>query len=385
MIFKKRKCACCNADHSELIWRDSLTVRTRRAAFYFFRPIAICRKCGFVYSLKVPSEKVLRRYYRDNWCRYEKQALDYDVYKRLDTIDHHIDGTERVFLEVGSNEKTAFIRELKKKFCIVITIEPNTSVDAQYRNLTKVPNNSIDIIAHYFVLEHISSPQIFLKNCWKKLRLGGKMIIEVPDLNYCAKDPSSLMFHEHFNHFSPETLAQCASIAGFSLISWGRLGCSREFGFYAVFNKVDQLDRAEKSYKGYSASKLITNKALDIINNYQTHLDKAYDQLLLSSKKNEKAVLWGANCELLRFLNQRIIPEHVTIIDSDPSKRNFVSKQRVYTPAQAKQKILEADSFYIFAKLSSKTILKSLKKTLRTAFNKKRIWLVEDLNKNFKD
>jgi SAM-dependent methyltransferase len=77
---------------------------------------------------------------------------------------------------IGIDPSEGFIEYIKSKGIPVYRDLPD---------LQKEHPQKFDLIIHYYVLEHISEPLIFIKDYMKLLNDHGKMIFEVP----CATDP----------------------------------------------------------------------------------------------------------------------------------------------------------------------------------------------------
>lgn len=69
-----------------------------------------------------------------------------------------------------------------------------------------------DIICLIHTLEHIENPILFLKEIRRHLRPGGQLLVQVPNH---LENPFELMTADHASHFSPETLGNLLSLAGF--------------------------------------------------------------------------------------------------------------------------------------------------------------------------
>jgi hypothetical protein len=72
----------------------------------------------------------------------------------------------------------------------------------------------MDLIVHFFVLEHIRDPYTFFSDCLDLLKDGGKIIAEVP----CVNDPLTSLYNipefeefywsvAHHYYYSPKSLA----------------------------------------------------------------------------------------------------------------------------------------------------------------------------------
>ena len=61
-------------------------------------------------------------------------------------------------------------------------------------------NNSIDIVLMNHVLEHLKNPQLVIESILQKLKLGGILIIRVPDI-----EKNKFKFYNDFTHIKPYT------------------------------------------------------------------------------------------------------------------------------------------------------------------------------------
>jgi 2-polyprenyl-3-methyl-5-hydroxy-6-metoxy-1,4-benzoquinol methylase len=86
-----------------------------------------------------------------------------------------------------------------------------------------LPEASFDVVLMSHVLEHMPSPRLALSAIRRMLRLGGYLIIEVPNLATFW----TLIFRQrswnwdlprHFYHFTAETLRRLLDTAGFEII-----------------------------------------------------------------------------------------------------------------------------------------------------------------------
>lgn len=107
------------------------------------------------------------------------------------------------------------------------SLEPGVGYDKYWKKYNVdiindfFPTNSaygpFDMICSYGVLEHISTPIVFLDQIKQHLAEHGKVFLAVPDCSdeIMAGDPS-ILFHEHFNYFDSKSLAQLINQAGMS-------------------------------------------------------------------------------------------------------------------------------------------------------------------------
>ncbi len=115
-------------------------------------------------------------------------------------------------------------------------VEPITSVPSHVTTLHQLAAASVDVLAHYFVLEHVRDTDGFHSAARRALAPGALMICEVPDLHLYPQESSALLLHEHVSHFSPESLSALAARYGFAAVEISHRDCSRPFAFAGVFS-----------------------------------------------------------------------------------------------------------------------------------------------------
>ena len=99
-------------------------------------------------------------------------------------------------------------------------------------------NERFDLIVLVHALEHMPNPVKYLSSCMEKLNLGGKILIEVPDLE---KSPFDILIADHCSHYSMETLLPVVTTAGFA-----PLKCSAGF-IPKELTLLAYLDNSKKS------------------------------------------------------------------------------------------------------------------------------------------
>ena len=372
--YEARVCECCGSIDMEELWAYDYNTPTQTGVYKFAVRNVICRACGFVFVSPAPNECSLVPYYADSFCYWDGQILDYDIEKRIEFIRTQLNGTE-FFLEVGSNQKGRFHDELKKIFAKVITAELNQSVESDYRSLDDMPHK-VDMVAHYFVLEHIPHVGNFLEKCHKVLKEDGVMICEVPDLSLYPNDISGLLLFEHMNHFSIETLSRIASRAGFQLQAHSIKSCSRGFGFTAAFVK-GLLEKKESVPSTYIENKEYFIKGLSKVEEIKKNLRRCQDRLREYVETNKKVILWAANDVLMRFLEDVLPPKNAFVVDSNPAKKSFSDKFPIYHPDEVRKGIRDSHAIFIFSSLNSSAILASIKERFGKTFDPDDIIVVE--------
>lgn len=373
MHFKKlglveRACPYCLSKDLERVWKYQFNARTKKTLWEFQVNNVICKDCGFVFVSPAPSAQDLSDYYFESYVRYDKQKLDYNPEKRIQFINKNATQKE-LFIEIGSNKQSIFHEKIKNIFGRVITVELNGGVDSDLQDISEIPDGEGDMLAHYFVLEHIPDLSSFLRQCNRVLKNGGIMICEVPDIALYSEHLSPLMLHEHVNHFSVKTLIGIAEKYHFRHLNFSHELCSREFGFAVAFSKQSNTPDDQKVFcNEYTSNKTYFQKALEKISRFEIEMTKAREVLNKFSSNNRPVIFWGANDNLIRFMGSDIsMPQNAFIVDSDPAKKSFLfNMTRIYVPDQIEQETINRAFFIIFTRLHSRAILDSI----RTRFGK---------------
>ena len=156
---------------------------------------------------------------------------------------------------------------------------PNATIYTNNLLLEDVPEQLVEkynVITMFHVLEHIIEPELLLSKIRKMLLPGGKLVIEVPNVNNIMMDISPefndfFYIRDHVSYYTPEILTELLKKTGFKDFS---LGGAQMYGIENhmnwIINKGPQL--LTPSYK--------TNEQLE-------WLDKIYKNKLDEELKSE--------------------------------------------------------------------------------------------------
>lgn len=87
-----------------------------------------------------------------------------------------------------------------------------------FRGLSDLASSRFDLILHYAVLEHVEDPVSWLRLQSRYLLPSGAIAFAVPnDREYILHGDISTFCHEHWNYFSPSSLARVVEEAGLRL------------------------------------------------------------------------------------------------------------------------------------------------------------------------
>ena len=374
VVLEDRVCECCGDNNLECLWAYKHIAKTRTKKWKFSVSNCICKTCGFVFLSPVYTEKILSEYYADSNTYFQ---VDYSIEKRLLVVCRYA-SNKAVYLELGAKQKTEIHSLLKHHFSEILTQGIEDTSDCDINEMQSIRNESVDVLTHYFVLEHVPKVRAFLLNCWKALKWGGVMIIEVPDLNKYPHDIAALMLYEHTNHFSIQSLQKICRQIGFEMIEGDDENASRSFGMVAVFRKAHPLNNSVLlDIEAYHTNKNAFVMGVKRANEYLDMLELVRQELVVRINKREKVVVWAANdvCDSL-FTDTRLL-NNVVLVDSDPRKVDFFENQIVRTPKMASQEIADADAIIICTGQWSNEILEFIKKEFNKEFNPENIRVVD--------
>lgn len=99
------------------------------------------------------------------------------------------------------------------------------------------PEGSFELVSLWHVLEHLPDPDSMLRNCWRWLTEGGRLLFALPNIDsWQARLFRSRWFHldppRHLFHFGPGSLRGALAAAGFRIERLGHL--SWEQSLYGV-------------------------------------------------------------------------------------------------------------------------------------------------------
>ena len=371
-----RPCECCGGEDLEPLWKYELETRTRNGRFVFNVNNVICRHCGFVFVSPVFRESDLSAYYADAFSSFEMQTLDYDPGVRLALLNEV--ACDGVFVEVGAHQRTAFHEELARRYSAVATVELNESVSRDRHSLLEIEDESANVVAHYFVLEHVPWAVSFLQQCARILKEGGVMVVEVPDIAYYPRNPSALQLYEHTNHFSAATLRNLAQHAGFDFVCDGA-GASRAIGLAAAFRKNSTRPDEPAPPAEYATSKAHFLAGLQILRAQADSWGRMAAHMDLLRGRGQRFVLWAANDASAAFLRAYPQPPDTVVIDSDGRKRDFLEGRKVVVPGAAAAEIVAADAIFIFTRNHARDILTGIEREFGKRFGEGQAHVVDML------
>lgn len=223
-------CELCHNTHFTQVGskdRDGQPLRT-----------VICENCGLVFSDPRPSTAQIDDFYRENYRVAYKQAWQprlkhtYRAGKvAQDRLLHLLPllapGADVLDFGSGGGELVFILRELGHD---ARGIEPNRGYAEYSRDVLGIPVQiggfaealvepcSLDLVTLFHVAEHLEQPVEAFKQAAQWLRLGGRLYIEVPNVESRCIWPSSRFHQAHLYNFNAATLAQAGRRAGLEVV-----------------------------------------------------------------------------------------------------------------------------------------------------------------------
>ncbi len=222
----------------------------------------ICHESGLVYTDPRPSsDEIIQFYERDYRQQYKrvsvprpKHVLRGGIYakRRIDTLANLIPPKAKI-LDIGSGGGE-FVFLAKQAGYQSQGIEPDPNFVQFSIDRYEIPvkcgfyqdadygDSAFDLITLFHVLEHFEQPLDALKKMAGWLRVGGRLMVEVPDVEYCGIAPQHRWHWGHLYSFSVQTLAATGLKAGLDLV-YSKSGPGKG-NITAVFQKPENLGQS---------------------------------------------------------------------------------------------------------------------------------------------
>jgi len=209
----------------------------------FAQTIVMCNECGLIYRSVQPLIDSYRENYGYEYIEYRNKITDWEGWHKSRTVNMDKVGLGEYekelkavgsVLEIGCAEgqmlslfKKRGWREKGLDISYVMTryAREKLGLDAVCGTLkeTKFPDNSFDLVAMFHVIEHFPDPVMNIKESWRILKEGGRIIIETPCYDLPNITNEWFDDEDHFTFFSESTLKRMLRESGFrniSLYAW---------------------------------------------------------------------------------------------------------------------------------------------------------------------
>ena len=355
-----KACEICNSNNLESLWSNESRIVRYSGTWVFLVHIAICKVCGFAFQSPSITKQDLEEYHAEGFSGCKDIGLAYDIDTRISFLKKY-SSPNGTLVEIGGDRPDFFHDKCKDLFNEMISVDIASDIKADIKDHGDLPNNSVDMITHYDVLEHVMDSRDFLTRCFNILKPGGLMICEMPDIHLYPKN-LVLLEAEHVNHFSVKTLSNLCAQIGFDLLESSSVS-SRPHGFTAVFKKhttfitdnnnfedKNEVAQAIKSIKGGIA------QVTHLKNNINMVKDKINNHIL----NKEKITIWAVTEVSRMLIDELPNSEFIKIVDSDSRRKEDLIKSNnyyVYEPDNSLPHIRDSSYIVIAAPRYAKEII----------------------------
>jgi len=277
--------------HCDLCGGDDFSILSQTDRHGKALQTGLCRSCGLVMHLPVPSEVEVAEYYASRYradYHGEQEPSPRRVMRAwrngeriYGQLAPYLKGDEAVF-EIGAGIGCT-VKVFETRGHEAGGIEPNHDFNTYSRErlLTRIENTNLydlkdaaspDLILLIHVIEHFSSPRRALTHIHTLLADGGMFYVECPNLTGPFATFERTFHYAHIYNFSPQTLEALAAECGFEKIA--TLSGEDEPDIHMLFRKAEAKPAVAALGSHASAVEAILHRH----NTLSYHLRPAYLQ-----------------------------------------------------------------------------------------------------------
>jgi SAM-dependent methyltransferase len=224
--FRDRRCPLCLSSHESQVEvlvgdRHRMGLRT-----------VVCTSCSLLFSNPAPVQAALTRFYsgtyRSHYAPRGAEQMRADrrrIRATLRWAQLHLPPRGRV-VDVGADDGYALEALGRARPQLeALGVEPGSSRSSASKDaagarfvsdLEEVPTGHADLVLCLHVLEHSLEPLALLGSCRRVLKVGGRLLLEVPNVSR-FRQGLGFVHLAHLQHFVPVTLSMALRRAGFSV------------------------------------------------------------------------------------------------------------------------------------------------------------------------
>jgi len=256
---------------------------------YMDHHLSQCKKCGFVFAKKIPSDKELEEHYKGYGRNDYLSPITIKRYNELLNTFEEFRKTNKIldvgcgigyFLEVAKERGWDVYGTEYTNEAIQICSSKGINMQKGILSSRNYQNEEFDIITSFEVIEHINNPIDELTNFYKVLRKGGLVYLTTPNFNsllrYRLKSEYNVIcYPEHLSYYTPKTLKKLFTCVDFKTkkiestgISLTRLKTSKGVSKQSFISKEsdDEKIRSQiENKKHLQFLKYLVNRILTII------------------------------------------------------------------------------------------------------------------------
>lgn len=295
--------------------------------------VAQCRSCGII-QLKnpIPAKYLHPKF---DWIRNKEPDKHADLLAKglLEYLEN--DNSKVLFLSVYDKKLYDLINEHVSKQAYLLdplkdlgikNSHPGQSLIQEQITREKLKKLSVkigkfDLIVTCRMLEHAHDAHGFISSLTQLLKPNGRLVIEVPDSTKALlQGDVAMLWEEHTNYFTPESLKVGFNIMGYRLEKYIGYHYPQEDAIIAIFQHQKPTETLNVSMPvgELSLGKMFVKK----IEYLKT---KIVDELSELKQQNGNIVIFGAGHRTVMFLNLLKLNNLVSyVIDDDQRKQKLI-------------------------------------------------------------
>lgn len=244
-------CPICN---SNLVTKK---FSKKNKGFYY------CNNCKITFQYPIIKKEINQYYKNQYYSKNERTSAQFINWLTKEKYRQYIKKLKKYqsdgdLLDIGAgygyfvkicneNGYNAFGVEPNKNSVAYAKNELNTKLDCKFFDKNYRKKIKFDIITNFHVIEHVLNPIDFIENINKKLKKGGILFLETPNINsfnsnLLKENWPFILPNEHLFYFSFESLIPILENNGFKVLETIRSGPF----IYKKGNKLTKSIRSQK-------------------------------------------------------------------------------------------------------------------------------------------
>jgi SAM-dependent methyltransferase len=293
--------------------------------------------CGLAYIQNV-DDALLSRFYSDECSYFEKPHFDvaapansrkYAAYREF-IVAHGLANVSIVdigcgrggflsWLKLGGWDRDCYGVDIDSKSLLLV--DANVTFKIGQALALPFENNSQSLLTYFHVAEHIRDIDKMLEEAFRTIKVGGHVLIEVPDAeNYARRSVGSafwISIREHVYHFSARSLGKALNRHGFFVVE-----VKRQVLPTPEFEYPSLMVLAQKRGGDYADNCAPAGDIAAFVLESQRALMCQVERVNALIEEHRNVTFWGCSSELLSLL-PRLKVDELTICDASKEKQRL--------------------------------------------------------------